>query len=96
MMRIIEYACLNSKRFIDAVCHQYAELRTSHSMYQLSQQHAVQCIAVLQLSSWHCCVSGIRSCSPLAGLRWKCKDDDDDDDDDDDPTYYVARLGWYN
>jgi hypothetical protein len=25
----------------------------------------------------------VYSCSPQAGLSWKCKDDDDDDDDDD-------------
>jgi hypothetical protein len=32
------------------------------------------------------------SCSPQAGLSWKCKDDDDDDDDDDDSVLASAPF----
>jgi hypothetical protein len=30
------------------------------------------------LCVFKCCVSGVRSCSPLAGLCWKCEDVDDE------------------
>jgi hypothetical protein len=51
--------------------HEY----TSQAALEHTECHAMPCNARQGKAAY--------SCSPLAGLSWKCKDDDDNDDDDD-------------